>query len=117
VQAVRRWLDQPKNDRWLVIYDNYDNPALGGNLYGSPSEQPDSGDEDDGDESAVSRRYDIRPFLPDIHHGAILITTRSSDVKIGRRIALRKLKNIQDSLEILAYTSNRRDVHEGMYYS
>ncbi|RYP36282.1 hypothetical protein DL767_003435 [Monosporascus sp. MG133] len=30
VGAVKRWLDQPKNDGWLMIYDNYDNPTVEG---------------------------------------------------------------------------------------
>lgn len=25
VEAVKRWLNEPKNDGWLIVYDNYDN--------------------------------------------------------------------------------------------
>jgi hypothetical protein len=28
VEAVKRWLSSAGNDRWLVIYDNYDTPKL-----------------------------------------------------------------------------------------
>lgn len=28
VDAVKRWLDQPKNTGWLMIYDSHDNPTL-----------------------------------------------------------------------------------------
>lgn len=28
VKAVKQWLDELMNDRWLVVYDNYDNPLL-----------------------------------------------------------------------------------------
>jgi hypothetical protein len=31
VNTVKRWLDHPRNTRWLIIYDNYDNPKLRGN--------------------------------------------------------------------------------------
>ncbi|KAK4141202.1 uncharacterized protein C8A04DRAFT_39242 [Dichotomopilus funicola] len=109
VQAVKRWLDNSKNDRWLVIYDNYDNPRLGGGGNGGPNEGRDGGMEGDGGANA-DKGYDIRPFLPDAHHGAILITTRSSRVTVGHRIPLGKLKDLEDSLEILAHSSNRHDL-------
>lgn len=113
VQAVKRWLDNSRNDRWLVIYDNHDNPKLGGDGNGEPNEKRDRGVEDDGTVN-TDKGYDIRPFLPDAHHGAILITTRSSRVTIGYRIPLGKLKDLDDSLDILAHTSNRHDLHKGM---
>jgi hypothetical protein len=113
VQAVKRWLDEPKNDSWLVVYDNYDNPKLDRNGNGKANKELDKGSEAEEDANTTSKSYDIRPFLPDAYHGAVLITTRSSSVKIGRRIALGKLKRIEDSLKILSYTSNRQDLHEG----
>ncbi|KAK4118976.1 hypothetical protein N657DRAFT_650651 [Parathielavia appendiculata] len=111
VQAVKRWLDNNKNDRWLVIYDNYDNPRLGGGGDSGPNEGRGGGLEGDRDAN-IAEGYDIRPFLPDAHHGAIVITTRSSRVTVGHRIPLRKLKDLEDSLEILAYTSNRHDLRK-----
>ncbi|KAJ0100738.1 hypothetical protein J7T55_005244 [Diaporthe amygdali] len=27
-EAVKRWVDEPKNDGWLLVYDNYDDPKL-----------------------------------------------------------------------------------------
>ncbi len=113
VQAVKRWLDNSKNDRWLVIYDNYDNPRLGGGGNGGLHQGRGGGLEGDEDTN-VAKGYDIRPFLPDAHHGAILITTRSSRVTIGHRIALGKLKKLEDSLEILVHSSNRQDLRKGM---
>ena len=107
IRAVKRWLDQAKNSGWLIIYDNYDNPAFGG-------VPPVDIDEADGDMNSVSQSYDIRPYFPDTHHGAILMTTRSAKVKIGRQVALGKLKELKDSLEILARTSNRQDLQSGM---
>jgi hypothetical protein len=85
--AVRRWLSSAGNDRWLVIYDNYDTPKLPGH-----------------DEAGT---FDLRPFLPEADHGAILITTRSSQLQLGRPVAVKKLRDIEHSLEILSQTSRR----------
>jgi ATP/maltotriose-dependent transcriptional regulator MalT len=93
VDAVKRWLDHPKNTRWLVVYDNYDNPKLAGNT----------------DRSAI----DICRFLPEAYHGSIVITTRSAQVGIGHRVRLDKLKNVQDSLQILSNASRREGVMDG----
>jgi len=92
VDAVKAWLSLPNNTRWLMIYDNYDNLKSPGNT----------------DPTAL----DIRKFLPESWQGSVIITTRSSQVKIGHRIHISKLKNLQDSLEILSNTSSR----EGLIY-
>ena len=31
IDAVKEWLSLPNNTRWLMMYDNYDNPKLAGN--------------------------------------------------------------------------------------
>lgn len=31
VKAVKRWLGERSNNHWLIIYDIYDYPRLGGN--------------------------------------------------------------------------------------
>ncbi|KAF8853548.1 HET-domain-containing protein [Acephala macrosclerotiorum] len=85
--AVKTWLSLPNNTRWLMIYDNYDNPKLPGNT----------------DPAAV----DIREFLPESYQGSIIITTRSSQVRIGHSIQIRKLGVMHDSLEILSNASRR----------
>ena len=92
VTAVKTWLNLQKNTRWLMIYDNYDNPRTG-NL----------------DHSAV----DIRRFLPRANHGSIIITTRSAQVSQGHRIHVQKLRNIHEGLEILSTTSKRENVENG----
>jgi len=76
-----------------MVYDNYDNPKLPGNT----------------DRAAV----DIHQFLPESYHGSIIITTRSSQVKIGHRIRVGKLKDVQESLEILSNASGREGVMDG----
>ena len=58
VDAVKQWFDQTGNTRWLLIYDNYDNPKLPGIK----------------DPSTI----DIKQYFPDADHGSIIITTRLS---------------------------------------
>ena len=94
IDAVQAWLSLPNNTRWLIIYDNYDNPKL----------------PDNADPAAV----DIRKFLPESYQGSVIITTRSSQVEIGHRIRIRKLENIYDSLKILSNTSRRKGLINGM---
>jgi hypothetical protein len=93
VEAVKAWLNLQKNTRWLMVYDNYDNPRTAGIR----------------DPSAV----DIRQFLPRADHGAIIITTRSAQVSQGHRIHIQKLGSIKESLEILSNTSKRGNLEDG----
>lgn len=114
MKAVKRWLDEPMNDRWLVVYDNYDNPLLGNQKGKSRNDvsciEADAHSDDDGD---LARAFDLREFLPDTDHGAIVVTTRSSMVKLGQTVHLRKLDDINDSLEVLASVSGREDLKQG----
>ena len=93
MDAVKAWLSLPNNTRWLIIYDNYDNPKLPGNT----------------DPAAL----DIRKFLPESYQGSIIITTRSSQVKIGHPIRIRKLEDVRDNLEILSNASRRKGLING----
>jgi hypothetical protein len=79
VDAVKAWLSLPNNTRWLIIYDNYDNPKLPGNT----------------DPAAV----DIRKFLPESYQESIIITTRSSQVRFGHPIQIRKLWDTNENLD------------------
>lgn len=87
VDAVKAWLSLPDNTRWLMIYDNYDNPSLLGNT--------------------DPRAINIQQFLPESYQGSVIITTRSSQVRIGRSIRIHKLEDMRDSLEILSSVSRR----------
>jgi hypothetical protein len=93
VDAVKAWLSLPQNTRWLLIYDNYDNPKLPGNT----------------DLAAL----DISKFLPESYQGSVIITTRSSQVTIGHLIRIRKLENVRDSLKILSNASRREGLIDG----
>jgi AAA+ ATPase superfamily predicted ATPase len=94
IDTVKTWLSLPNNTRWLMIYDNYDNPKLPGNA----------------DPAAV----DICKYLPESYQGSVIITTRSSQVKIGHLIRIRKLENIRDSFKILSNTSRREGLINGI---
>ena len=93
VSAVKTWLSLQRNTRWLMVYDNYDNPRTPGNS----------------DASAV----DIRGFLPRADHGSIIITTRSAHVTQGHRIHVQKLQDINEGLKILSNTSKRKNIENG----
>jgi hypothetical protein len=93
VDAVKAWLSLPQNTRWLLIYDNYDNPKLPRNT----------------DLTAL----DIGKFLPESYQGSVIITTRSSQVTIGHLIRIRKLENVRDSLKILSNVSRREGLIDG----
>ncbi|THV53236.1 hypothetical protein BGAL_0056g00340 [Botrytis galanthina] len=93
ISAVKDWLDSPQNTKWLMIYDNLDNPKTSNNL----------------DKLAV----DIRQFFPRADHGSIIITTRSSQVRQGTRIHVQKLLDIREGLEIVSNTSGREGIEKG----
>lgn len=118
VKAVKRWFDESSNKLWLIIYDNYDHPQLGGtsgldnSVHDTEDESELAGSSEQTTSLAV-KPFDIRPFLPWSYHGAIIVTTRSSTVKIGQTIRLGKLKCIEDSLQILESTSNRQHLGQG----
>jgi hypothetical protein len=97
IYAVKAWFDLQKNIRWLMIYDNYDNPKIPGNL----------------DRSAV----DIRQLLPQSDQGLIIITTRSSRVSQGRRVHVQKLLNVKEGFEILSNMSGRKDITKGILFA
>jgi hypothetical protein len=96
VDAVKSWLSLPQNTRWLVIYDNYDNPKHSGNQ----------------DPQAL----DIRKYLPESYQGSIVITTRSSQVDIGRQVQVEKLESIDSSLQILLRNSRREESINGKQF-
>jgi hypothetical protein len=93
VDVVKLWFDQRGNTRWLLIYDNYDNPKM------PRFENPNA--------------VDLKRHFPDADHGSIIVTTRLSQVGLGHRIEMKKLDDIQDSLRILARTSDQSIAMKG----
>ncbi|KAF4827645.1 hypothetical protein CGCTS75_v008057 [Colletotrichum tropicale] len=110
VVAVKRWLDERQNNRWLAIYDNYDDFDFHTRDNSEKHTQYIATENKDDDGGTASKAYDIRPYFPNTEHGAIFITSRSSSVgRLGRSIQLEKLSDIQDSMKILASTCGRVD--------
>lgn len=62
----------------------------------------------------VSKAFNIRHFLLSNEDGAIIVTTRSSEVKIGQLVWLKKLENVRESLDILASASALKDLDKGI---
>jgi hypothetical protein len=93
VENVKDWFSTERNHRWLLVFDNVDNPKL-------------PGVED-------LQAYDIESYLPETHQGSILITTRSSRLQIGKVVSVPKL-DTQESIEILSSTSLREGLEHGM---
>ncbi|PSK60209.1 proteinral transcriptional corepressor ssn6 [Elsinoe australis] len=97
VDAVKKWLSLRDNTRWLIIYDNCDNPRL--------------------QKKHDSATVNIRDYFPESYQGSIIITTRSARLDIGHCLRISKLANIQDSLAILSTTSRRDDLtHDASAY-
>lgn len=92
LREMKAWLGLPGNDRWLLIYDNVDNPDI-----------PDNNSKD---------AYDIRSYFPEAHQGSILVTTRWKPLRIGHPIEVAKLSRDEDSISLLARMS-RRALGEG----
>ncbi len=95
VAVIKQWLSLRGNTRWMLVFDNIDNPKLPG------IEDP--------------QAYDIGLYFPEAHQGSILITTRSSRLEIGKVVPVKKLVNIQESITILASTSGRVILNQGIY--
>jgi ATP/maltotriose-dependent transcriptional regulator MalT len=93
VDAVKAWLSLPDNTRWLMIYDNYDNPKFHGNR------------------NPVA--VDIFQYLPKAYQGSVIVTTRSSQVTIGHSMRVKKLESLHDSLEILSDASGQKGLING----
>ena len=88
MQQAWQWLSQQSNDRWLIIYNNYDNPCL------------------PGIDSATG--YDVCTYFSSWAHDSILIMTRSSWLTFAKQLQVTKLQDISQSLAILATRSGRK---------
>jgi hypothetical protein len=82
---TRRWLSDEKNTRWLLIFDNYDDPS----------------------------QYRIEKYYPYVSKGAIIVTTRRPELVAGKELRLQPLQSVEDSFEILETRSRRRNVKCG----
>lgn len=87
LHEMKAWLNLPDNHRWLLIFDNVDNPKISENK----------------DQDA----YDVRSYFPETHQGSILVTTRWSTLSIGHLLEVAKLSTAADSVSLLEETSCR----------
>ncbi|KAI1628663.1 P-loop containing nucleoside triphosphate hydrolase protein [Exophiala viscosa] len=79
---LSNWLSEDQNTRWLLIFDNYDDPE----------------------------QYSVCKYLPSVAHGSVIITTRQPDRVLGDKVRVRSLSKEDDSLRILARRSERENV-------
>jgi hypothetical protein len=93
VASVKDWLSAERNHRWLLVFDNIDNPIL-----------PDVED---------LRAYNVQSYFPGANQGSIIITTRSLRLNIGDIVPVTKL-GTEESIEILRSTSRREGLDQGM---
>ena len=87
---VHEWLSNTKNSRWLLIFDNYDEPT----------------------------QFDISQYCPYAAHGSIVITTRLPDqVQLSSdKVRVQPLRDTDESLEILQRRSRRQNVRDSKPY-
>ncbi|KAJ4855360.1 tetratricopeptide repeat domain-containing protein [Trichoderma breve] len=118
LKAVKRWLDEPANKSWLIIYDNYDYHDLDNahtedkEFLGISSQITVSMNLRGQEKEVRSQSYDIRKYFPEADHGTIIITSRVSSRKLGRPIEISKLRSLDDCLEILASNSGRNMIDD-----
>jgi hypothetical protein len=86
--VVSNWLSEPNNSRWLLIYDNYDDPD----------------------------QYDIAKYYPSVMHGSIVVTTRVPSRLNGMKVNVRSMSKEEESLRILSTRSEREYVESGRMY-
>jgi len=88
LRIVFKWLSDDRNTRWLLIYDNYDEPD----------------------------QFTITDYVPSTCHGTIIVTTRLPDLIPGQRIRQVRVSPIQDldeGLQILQSRSQRTNIRHG----
>jgi hypothetical protein len=86
---VSNWLSEQDNSRWLLVFDNYDDPD----------------------------EYKITQYYPSVAHGSIIITTRQPDGANGEKIKVQSMAKVEESLCVLATRSGRENVMSGKSHS
>ena len=82
---VSNWLSELDNTRWLLIFDNYDDPD----------------------------QYQIVEYYPSAAHGSVIITTRQPRRINGKQIKVESMTKVEDSLTVLATRSGRSNIQSG----
>lgn len=90
VGHVHQWLSSSSIDtRWLLIFDNYDDPT----------------------------QFDINDYCPPASYGSIIVTTRQPDDVAGIHLHIKPFQGIEDGLAILQTRSRRKDVLLGIQHT
>lgn len=89
VRRAHQWLCNPKNTGWLLIFDNYDDPA----------------------------QFQIDLYYPPASHGAIIVTSRRPDHVAGTPLHVKAFRNVEDSLAVLQTRSKRENVQSGIVHT
>jgi hypothetical protein len=79
------WLSHLDNTRWLLIFDNYDDPD----------------------------QYKLTEYSPSVVQGSIVVTTRQPDRINGVQVKVRSISEKEESLRILATRSGRENATSG----
>ncbi|KAE8341959.1 hypothetical protein BDV24DRAFT_162839 [Aspergillus arachidicola] len=89
VRRTREWLSDPQNSKWLLIFDNYDNPS----------------------------DFKLDSYYPPAAHGAIIITTRQADQVTGRTglLEIKPFQSVDNSLTILQTRSKRENLASDLF--
>jgi NB-ARC domain len=82
---VSNWLSELDNTRWLLIFDNYDDPD----------------------------QYTLTKYYPSVAHGSIIITTRQPRRINGELVKVESMTQASDGLAILATRSQRQAIQSG----
>lgn len=89
IEAFKKWLSRRGNTKWMLIFDNIDDP----------------------------KAYSLGDYLPGADQGSILITSQSSqrteDISAAVLVPLKKLTDPSECLEILSRTAGRSISDEG----
>lgn len=93
VRQMRDWLSKVGNNRWLLIFDNYDDPQVKG--------------------IRNATAFDIRKYFPYVSQGSILITTRYPRLSFGKIIRLDKFEDVQEGLAVLIQRSGPTGIKKG----
>lgn len=87
LKYISRWLSDKRNTRWLLIFDNYDEPAS----------------------------FSLRNYCPYTVHGSIIVTTRLPDQVDGHVIRLQPIQGAEEQLKILETRSGRGNTTSGKF--
>lgn len=76
MKEVLKWLSQPSNNRWLLIFDNVDREYSAS--------------------SSDSEAFDVKKYFPEADHGSILVTSRLASLwRLRPDIKLEPMDEVQ----------------------